>query len=312
MVFRLGSRFVHSAILLFCISILGFALLRMLPGDYAEIILLSQMDGTLPDAAQVQRFAADNGLNDPLPAQYVRWLWDFIQGDWGRSLVTGGAVSGEIALRVQKSLILAVASVGVAMLLALPAGVLCALYPGGKVDRLCSLLSVLGMSVPNFWLALLLTLFFSLTLGWLPTSGHQTVAHAVLPTLVIATSMMGVLTRFIRNSLLDEFGENYIRTAKAKGAARFRILTGHIRPNIIPGFLTLTGMQFARVFDGMIVVETLFGWPGLGRLLVESLLSRDYLLIQACLLVIAVGYVLINLLVDTAIAVYDPRARGII
>ncbi|MBN9669435.1 ABC transporter permease [Roseibium aggregatum] len=306
---QLSHRLVQSLILLLLVSIAGFALLRLLPGDFAEVLLLSQMDGTLPDQSAVQKFAAENGFNDPLPVQYLRWLGDTLTGDLGRSFVTGEEVSADILLRIERSLTLALLSIGLALVLAVPLGCFCAYHAGGICDRLLAAASVVGLSIPNFWYALLLALFFSLFLGWLPSSGHGTLAHAVMPTLVIATTMTGVIARFVRARLLDEFHHPYIRTARAKGLSQTRVLLGHALPNILPPVLTLTGLQFARAFDGMIIIETIFAWPGIGSLLVDSLLNRDYPLIQTCFLVIACGYIVINLLVDYLVALVDPRVQ---
>lgn len=309
---RIGHRLAQALLLLLLISIVGFLLLRLMPGDFAEVLLLSQMDGTLPDAEAIARFSAANGFDAPLPVQYWRWLVGLLQGDLGQSFITGASVGSELALRLGGSLTLAVLSLAAALLIALPIGFICAYRSGGVFDRTFSALSVIGMSIPNFWYALLLALLFSLVLGWLPSSGHATWAHVVLPTLVIATSVSGVLARFVRASLLDELSRQYVRTARAKGLGRFRILFGHAAPNILPAALTLTGLQFTRVFDGMIVVETLFAWPGIGSLLLESLLNRDYPLIQGCFLIIASGYLLINLTIDYLITLYDPRVRGVV
>lgn len=284
-------------------------MLRLMPGDFAEVLLLSQMDGTLPDADAIRKFSAENGFDDPLVLQYLRWFGGVLSGDLGKSFVTGEAVAADIGLRISQSLILALSSICLAIALALPIGCFCAYHAGGLADRLLAAGSVVGLSIPNFWYALLLALLFSLTLGWLPSSGHETLAHAVLPTLVIATTMTGVLARFVRARLLDEFHHAYIRTARAKGLGQARVLLHHALPNILPSLLTLVGLQFARAFDGMIIVETIFAWPGIGSLLVGSLLNRDYPLIQVCFLVIACGYILINLLVDYLVTMVDPRVR---
>ncbi len=309
---RLVSRGLHALVLMFAVSIAGFSLLWLMPGDFAEVMLMAQMDGTLPNAAQVKIFADQNGLSDPLPLQYIRWLARVFQGDLGKSFVTREPIIDDVILRIGKSLTLAVLSLGLALVIAVPLGILCALFPGKMIDRIAGTISVIGMSIPNFWYSLLLALLFSLILGWLPTGGHGTWAHAVLPTIVIATSIAGVLSRFVRGSLLEELSKPYIRTAKSKGNGKPRVILRHAFPNIIPGLLTMAGMQFARIFDGMIVVETLFSWPGIGRFLVESLLNRDYPAIQACFLIVAVSYILINLAVDVMISLYDPRARGIV
>lgn len=309
---RVTARITHALILLFIVSVVGFALLRLMPGDFAEILLMAQMDGTLPTANDVALFASQNGLDDPLPQQYARWLLGVLQGDLGKSFITNEPILDDITLRLGQSLLLAVLSLITALLIAVPLGILCARFPGSRIDRIAGMISVIGMSIPNFWYSLLLALLFSLVLGWLPTGGHGTWAHAVLPTLVIATSVAGVLSRYVRGSLLEELSKPYIRTAKAKGLSRLRTVLRHAVPNIAPGVLTFSGMQFARIFDGMIIVETLFAWPGIGRFLVESLLNRDYPAIQACFLLIAASYILVNLTVDLCIALYDPRTREIV
>ncbi|ADZ71202.1 ABC transporter permease [Polymorphum gilvum] len=312
MLHQLGLRLIYACLLILAVSIAGFALLRLMPGDFAEVLLMSQMDGTLPDAETVARFSAENGFDAPLPVQYLDWLWRVAQGDLGTSFVTGDPVLEDVTLRLGKSLTLALLALGTGLVISLPVGALCAFYPGSLLDRTFATLAVVGMSIPNFWYALMLALLFSLTLGWLPSTGHGTWAHAVLPTLVIGTSISGVLARYVRGCLLEELSQPYVRTARSKGLSDRRVLLFHAAPNVFPAVLTLTGLQFARVFDGMIIVETLFAWPGIGRLLVDSLLSRDYPLIQACFLVVAASYVLINLVVDYAITLYDPRVRGVV
>lgn len=309
---QLVLRLFSAALLLLAISIAGFALLRLMPGNFAEVLLMSQMDGTLPDAAALARFSAENGFDAPLPQQYLVWLGNVLAGDFGRSMVSGTPVADELALRVAASLKLAVAALLLALAIALPVGAVCAAFPGSLLDRGLAAFAVLGMSIPNFWYALLLALLFSLALGWLPSTGYGTPAHLVLPTLAIATSVCGILARYVRGCLLEELAQPYMRTARAKGLSSTRALLTHAAPNVLPAVLTLTGLQFARIFDGLIIVETLFGWPGIGRMMVEALLARDYPMIQASFLVVACGYVLVNLAVDYAIALYDPRTREVV
>jgi peptide/nickel transport system permease protein len=312
MVRLLLIRLVSAGLLLLAISVAGFALLRLLPGDFAEILLMSQMDGTLPGPQAVARFAAENGLDAPLPLQYLRWLGHLLSGDFGVSLVTGEPVLADLKLRVAASLQLALAALGLALAISLPVGALCAAFPGSLLDRALAAFAVVGMSIPNFWYALLLALFFALTLGWLPSTGYGSPAHIVLPAIAIATSISGILARYVRGCLLEELSQPYVRTARSKGLSPARVLLTHAAPNVFPAVLTLTGMQLARIFDGMIIVETLFGWPGIGRMMVEALLARDYPVIQACFLVVACGYVIVNLAVDYIIAVYDPRVREVV
>lgn len=298
--------------MLLAVSLAGFALLRLMPGDFAEMLLSAQMDGELPSAEALAAFSAAHGFDAPLPVQYLRWLGNAVTGDLGASLITGEPVSREILLRLVNSFALALAALLLALALALPIALATVRFRNGLFDRMSAALAVLGMSIPNFWYALLLALVFSLSLGWLPSSGYGTWQHAVLPTLVIGTSVCGVTTRYIRSLLLDEAGRPYMRTAAAKGLAPLSALTRHALPNAGPAILTLAGLQFARIFDGVIIVETLFGWPGIGRLLVESLLNRDFPLIQASFLVVAIGYVAINLVVDLLVAAVDPRVREVV
>ncbi|WP_226575537.1 ABC transporter permease [Acuticoccus sediminis] len=305
-------RLVFAVGLLLFVSLAGFTLLRLMPGDLAESLLMAQMDGHVPSAAALAKFSAEHGFDDPLPLQYFRWLGAALTGDFGLSLMTGEPVGREILLRLGNSLVLAAAALALAFLIAVPLALVSTRYPNSLVDRAASLFAVIGMSIPNFWYALLLALVFSLALGWLPSSGYGTLAHAVLPTLVIGTSVCGVTTRYVRSLLLDESAAPYMRTALAKGRSRTAALVVHAGPNVLPAVLTLAGLQFVRIFDGVIIVETMFGWPGIGRLLVDSLLNRDFPLVQASFLVIAAAYVATNLLVDVAIAAVDPRVREVV
>lgn len=305
---RLLLRTSYAGVLLLVLSLASFALLRLMPGNFAEVLLMSQMDGHVPSAEALARFSAEHGFDRAMPVQYLAWLGGVFSGDLGNSLVTGEPVAREVMLRLGNSLVLATAAMAVSLLIAIPLALAAARFPNGIFDRAIAALAVLAMSIPNFWYALLLALLFALVLGWLPSSGYGTWQHIVLPTLVIGTSIAGVSTRYIRSLLLDEAGRPYMRTAAAKGVGRLAALVRHAGPNAFPAVLTLAGLQFARIFDGMIVVETLFGWPGIGRLLVESLLARDFPIIQACFLVIGCAYVLVHLVVDVAIAAFDPRA----
>lgn len=304
------SRLLSALGLMLVVSVAGFALLRLLPGDFAEVLLIAQMDGELPNARALADFSARQGFDAPLPIQYLRWLGGALSGDLGESLITGEPVARGILLRLAYSLALALTALLLSLAIALPIALATARFRNSPFDRFCAAIAVLGMSIPNFWYALLLALVFSLALGWLPSSGYGTWQHAVLPTLVIGTSVCGVTMRYIRSLLLDEAGRPYMRTAAAKGLTPLSALIRHALPNATPAIVTLAGLQFARIFDGVIIVETLFGWPGIGRLLVESLQNRDFTLIQATFLVIAAGYVLTNLLVDVAITLLDPRVRG--
>lgn len=305
-------RLLHAVVLLFAVSVAGFALLWLMPGNFVEVLLTSQMDGHVPSTEALKTYSRQRGFDASIPVQYLRWLADALSGNLGTSLVTGEPVAQELVLRLGNSLLLAALALCLSLAIALPVAIAAVLHPNSVFDRISAALSVLGMSIPNFWYALLLALLFSLVLGWLPSSGYGTWQHAILPTLVIGTSICGVSMRYVRSALLDEAGRPYMRTAISKGLSPAAALVQHAMPNVVPAVLTLTGLQFVRIFDGVIIVETLFGWPGLGRLLVDSLLSRDFPLIQACFLVIATGYILCNLLVDIAVAAFDPRVRELV
>lgn len=304
-----GRRLLHGAYLLIAVSLVAFLLLRALPGDFAEVLLIHQMDGNVPSAAALERFRQDNGFDAPILVQYLGWVGSVLAGDLGTSFRSGDPVAAELHLALSATLWLTGSALAV-VLLAIPLGIVAALHAGGWIDRLVSGIAVLGMAVPNFWQALLFMLLFALTLGWLPSSGYGTWRHVVLPALVIATSSLGVVARIVRSALIEQGHALYVRTARSKGVPAGRVAVDHCLINVAAPVLTVLGLQTARIFDGAIVVETVFGWPGLGRALAEAVLNRDFPMIQGAILAIGAAYVAINLLVDVAIALIDPRARA--
>jgi peptide/nickel transport system permease protein len=303
-------RLSQSLILLILLSMFSFSLLHIMPGDFAELLLIEQMGGELPDTESLQRFKDQNGFHDPLVQQYGRWLTAAIQGDLGTSFQSGGSVWGEIRLRLANSAVLAGASIAISLLVAVPLGIGAAARPGSLFDRLAMMLAVFGMAVPNFWYSLLMVLVFSLTLGWLPVTGFGHWTHLVLPALVIGTSLSGVTARFIRSCFLDVLGSDFIRTARSKGLREIRVLLFHTLPNALVPIVTLLGLQIGKMFDSVVVVETIFAWPGVGRLLIEAILGRDFPVIQACILVVGAVYIGVNLIVDLLVTIIDPRIRG--
>lgn len=312
MIRSLGTRSASAVALLVGLSVFGFALLAMLPGDHAEVVLIHQMDGEMPSAEALAAFKAENGFDEPLPLQYLAWLSRALSGDLGTSFATGDPVLLEVALRLEATFILVGLAFGLTIALGVPLGILAALTRGTLVDRAVTASAVLGMSMPNFWQALLFVLLFSLALGWLPSSGYGTLAHAILPAVVIATASMGLTARYVRASLIDALTAPHVRTALAKGLPPLAVVLFHALPAALPGILTLLGLQLARMFDGAIVVETIFAWPGLGRLFVEAILNRDVPVIQAAILVIGTAYILVHLAVDCLLALLDPRlARSV-
>lgn len=302
---RLGQ----SLGLLLLVSIVSFLMLRLLPGDFAEHLLTMRMDGDMPTPEAVAAFKRSEGLDAPLPVQYLRWLGGVLQGDLGTSFHSEDAVAAELGLRLRNSLLLGAAGMGVSLLLAVPLGILAALRKGGWADRLAMTLAVAGMSLPNFWFAFLLIIAFALHLDWLPVVGFGTAAHVVLPAAVVGLSLAGVTARLIRASLLGVLGADYIRTARAMGAPRGWVLLRHAAPNALIPVVTVLGLQAGKVFDSIVVVEVVFAWPGLGRLLVEAIQGRDFPVMQACVLAIGAVYVLANLAVDALNVWIDPRMR---
>ncbi len=305
----LTRRLIYGAGLMVGVSLAAFLSLRALPGDFAEVLLTYQMAGEIPSQSALDRFRSEHGFDAPILMQYLRWMVAALTGDLGMSFRSGDPVIEELRLAVSATLWLTGVSFAV-VLLGIPLGVIAALKAGGWWDRLLTGLAVVGMAIPNFWHALLFMLLFGLVLGWLPSSGYGTWAHVVLPALVIATSSVGVVARVVRRALIEQRQALYARTARSKGVAPLRVLTDHCLVNTAAPVLTVLGLQAARIFDGAIVVETVFGWPGLGRALAEAVLNRDFPMIQGAILVIGIAYVVINLLVDTAIALIDPRARA--
>ena len=306
----LARRGIAAMILLLALSIAGFAILRLMPGDFVAVLLTAQSDGVLPSPEAVAIYAAENGFDAPLPLQYLRWLGEVIQGNLGVSFTQDRPVADLIGAAAKNSALLTVSVIGTALLIAFPVAIIAALKPNSLFDRAVMLFSVAGMSVPTFWYALLLSLLFVLQLRWLPSSGFDSPVHIILPTLVAATGVAGFLARYLRSLLLEQSQRPHILTARAQGGAALPTLIRHAIPNCGPALLTVIGAQVIHIFEGMLVIETIFNWPGMGRLFVNALMSRDFPVIQACFLVIGAAYVAINLAVDLALGLLDRRAGG--
>ena len=305
-----GRRIFAALLLLITLSVAGFAILRLMPGDFVTVLLTAQSDGVLPEPEAVAAYAEQMGFDAPLPLQYLRWLGEVLQGDFGLSFTRNQPVTEMIGAAAQNSLLLALSVILLALVIAFPLALTAALRPGSLFDRALMLVSVAGMSVPTFWLALLLSLLLVLQLGWLPSSGFDSPRHILLPALTAATGVAGFLARYLRSLLLEESQRPYIRTARAQGATALSALLCHALPNAAPALLTVLGAQLIMIFEGMLVIETIFNWPGMGRLFVSALLSRDFPVIQACFLVIGASYVVINLAVDLLLGHSDRRIGG--
>jgi len=292
-----------------CVVVLGvvavvFVLTRVLPGDPVDILL-----GEAADAAEREAMVQAMGLDRSLPVQGLHYLGQLARGDLGRSLRSRREVSDLLAERLPATVVLAAAAMLVAAVLSLPLGLLAALRRGGPWDRGATVLSLLGLAIPNFWLGPLLILVFAYGLGWLPVSGHAGVASLVLPALTLGTAMAALQTRMVRNNLLEELGAEYVRAAHARGLSPLRVVGRHALVNALLPVVTIFGLQIGALLTGAVVTEQIFAWPGLGRLTIEAILQRDYPVVQGCVLVISLLYVLVNLVTDLCYALLDPRIR---
>ncbi|MDV2503650.1 MAG: ABC transporter permease [bacterium] len=281
-----------------------FLIVHFIPGDPVEIMLGEQAQAVDKEALRRQM-----GLDKPLHVQYVDFLARLARGDLGRSLHTKRPVLESIVRRLPATLELALAAMVVALVLAIPLGLLSAYKKDTVVDQGSMLFALLGISMPNFWLGPLLIIVFSLKLGWFPVSGRGGLAHVVLPAITLGTAMAAILARMIRASMLDVIQSDYITTARAKGVRESRVVLKHAFRNALIPVVTIVGLQIGGLLAGSIITETIFAWPGIGRLVIQAINARDYPLVQGCVLVIALGYVLVNFLTDLLYGFIDPRIR---
>ncbi|HOT06302.1 MAG TPA: ABC transporter permease [Methanotrichaceae archaeon] len=291
------------------ISILTFMLLHLIPGDPAEILLRQQGVTTTPEA--LDRLRAAMGLQDPLHLQYLHWLNSALHGDLGRSLAVsyGRPVLPEILRRLGATLELATASLAFSILISLPLGVLSALRRGSFFDILLVIGSSLGTAVPAFWLGPILMLLFSLYLGWLPVCGRGGLEHLVLPALTLGIGAASLTSRVVQASMTESLNEDCIMAARAKGLPEVHIVLRHSLRNALLPLVTISGLQFGWLLEGAVFAEVIFTWPGLGKLLVDSISSRDIPMVQGCVLLISLVFVLVNLVVDILYCLLDPRVR---
>jgi peptide/nickel transport system permease protein len=301
-----------SAVTLFLISVIVFTGVRLIPGDPARVLA-----GTDADEAGLEEIRQKYGLTDPIPIQYLRWIGLALQGDLGESIRTRESVTRIVGLKLPITLQLAAYALLVALLIAVPTGVYAAVRRNSVWDYLASGVSLGGVSIPNFWLGIMLILFFSVRLGWLPASGYVSPAQdawgntrrMIMPAFVLGTALAAVLMRQTRNSMIEVLSADYIRTAYSKGLARPAVVFRHaIRNGLIP-VITIFGLQMGALISGAVVTEQIFVVPGFGRLIVESVFTRDYPLVQGVVLITASAYVLINLLVDVSYSLLNPRIR---
>jgi peptide/nickel transport system permease protein len=303
----IANRLVQLVPVLFLISVIVFGVLHALPGDPAELMLQGAEGGAPPERLAELREAM--GLNDPLIVQYLRFIGNALLGDLGESVRFRTSVTGLILDRLRFTIELAVAGLIVALAIGVPLGMIAAVRQNSWVDTLAMSLAYVGASMPIFWFGLILILFFSFTLSWFPPAGADGLLSLVLPAFTLGFVSAGPISRLVRSSMIEVLGEDYIRVSRAKGLTERLVLWRHGFRNALIPVVTMVGLIFGGMLAGAVVTETVFSRPGLGRLVVSAILSKDYPLVQGCVLFLAVLYLLVNLLVDILYAWLDPRIR---
>ncbi|MDT5065714.1 MAG: hypothetical protein QOK02_1869 [Mycobacterium sp.] len=298
-------RLVVALPLLVGVSLLVFAILRLIPGDPAQILLF----GSNPTPATVAALRHQLGLDQTPVAQYWLYLQRLLRGDLGYSYVTNSSVLSEINTRLPYTINLALAALGVAVVLGFVTGVAAGLRPGSLLDRVATMASVLGLAVPYFWLAQLLVLVFAVHLRWLPALGLGSPQAIILPALSLGLGFAAIITRLLRSSLIEVYQQPYLLVARAKGLAPTRLLLRHAMRNAIGSVVTVIGLQIGNLFGGAVAIEIIFGRPGLGQYIVSSIQQKDIPAIQGVVLFVAVVYIAVNLLVDIVHGLLDPRVR---
>ena len=303
-------RLAQSAAVLAGVSILVFAVIHLVPGDPIRVAL-----GTRFDQATYDALLERSGLDEPLVTQYFNWLGSALRGDLGVSFRTGQPVTDMILERLPATVSLAVAAIAVALLIAVPLGTISALRPRTVVDWFATVVSQAGISIPDFWMGIMLILIFAGTLGWLPTGGYvafgddplEWARHLVMPAITIGVVSGSIMTRFVRSSVLEALGQEHVQAARAKGMRARDVLSWHVLRNALIPLVTVGGIQLAYLLSGVVVIEIVFRWPGLGQLALQAVQQRDYPVLQGTVLLFAVIFLVVNLIVDLLYARLDPR-----
>jgi peptide/nickel transport system permease protein/oligopeptide transport system permease protein len=301
----LARRLLAVVPVLFGVTLAVFSMLFLVPGDPVKMMLAEFV--TTPD--QIAQMRAQLHLDEPILKQYGRFVANAARGDLGTSIRSRRAVSTEIGENVGSTAQLAVASMAVAAALGVPLGLLAALFRSSWFDAGSMIVALLGVSMPSFWLGLLMIVTFSLHLGWFPATGGGDLHHLVLPAVTLGMIASAIIARLTRSSMLEVLGQDYVRTARAKGLAWWGVVVRHALKNALIPIITIFGLQFGNLLAGAVIVETVFSRPGLGRLIVGGILAKDFPLVQGTVLFVATAYVLINVFVDIAYAFVDPRIR---
>ncbi|QOY35597.1 nickel ABC transporter permease [Anaerobacillus isosaccharinicus] len=291
--------------ILFVVSVIAFLFVHLTPGDPIRI-----MYGAEIDQQTYEQFREREGFNDPLPVQYFNYMSNILtKADFGTSYRTRSDVSSEIVRRFGYTLTLTLLSMFWAIVIGMFIGIVSAVKRNSVWDRMGMVSAITALSVPEFWFGLMLMQIFAVQLGWLPTSGSGTLAHLILPSITLGLGVAAIIARFTRSSVLEVLREDYVRTARAKGQKEITILRRHVLKNALIPVVTMTGLQFGFLIGGAVVVEQVFSWPGLGAYLIDSILSRDYPVIQALILLFSVQFLIVNLLVDISYGYLNPQIR---
>lgn len=301
------KRYIVHRLLFFLPTLLGaltlvFFLIHLVPGDPVEVML-----GETASAADKEDLRRQLGLHQPVLTQYLGFLRSLARGDLGFSLHANATVTELILTRLPATMELTLCAMLVALVIAFPLATIAATRPRSWIDRSALGFSLLGLSIPNFWLGPLLMITISINLGWLPVSGRGSPAHLILPSLTLGLAMAAILTRMLRASLLQIVNEDYVKAARAKGLPEHQVWLKHMLRNALLSVVTILGLQFGSLLAGSIITETIFTWPGIGRLTIQAIQTRDYPLVQGCVLIIATGYLLVNLFTDVVYHIIDPR-----
>ncbi|MBA7493875.1 Glutathione transport system permease protein GsiC [subsurface metagenome] len=281
-----------------------FLLVHLIPGDPA-----AQMLGHMATTESVARLRESMGLNDPLPTQYIRFIKKALVGDMGRSFRSNRTVVYEISKRLWPTVQLAITGVGIAFILGITAGIIAAAKKDTWIDSLVMIFAMFGISMPNFVLGMFILLLFSIRLGWLPVMGYGTLRHLIGPAVSLGLLYSAIMARLVRSSMIEVLGMDYIRTARAKGVPNRVVFYKHALKNSLIPVITVAGMYLGVLLGGTVVIESLFSWPGIGRLAIEAIYARDYPLVQGIVLLVATAFVFINLIVDLSYGLLDPRIR---
>jgi peptide/nickel transport system permease protein len=306
------QRIVQAVPVVLISTVVVFLLLRLIPGDPAQVLA-----GADSRPETIEAIRREMGLDRPLPVQYAIWLSRVAQGDLGRSLLSRLPISTLLLQRIPATLELTAAAILLTLLFALPLGIIAAIRPGSWVDWFISSMNGVAIAVPGFWLGILGIILFALVLGWLPPGGRgdfardpvQALKFLALPALTLSVASAASLSRLVKSSMLEVLYEDYIRTARAKGLAGRAVVLRHALRNALVPVVTVFGLQFGRLLGGAVVTESVFAWPGIGRLILDAIGNRDYLIIQAALLLLVLVYITVNLLTDIAYGFLDPRIR---